>query len=718
MPRSQVIQKAFSAGYISRNMYGRVDTSSYNEGLAECINFLPRPQGSLERRNGREHIVDIPGVTDGMAIPFILTTNDAFILVATDDGVIRAIDKRGIYVDPANPEIEGVSSPNLEDGLVVFTETVIDTLLDDTTSSTIESIPAFGHMVFKSSGLTAYGKLRERRYSLSIFVPPLNLNDDYEMDLIFDDNPTTITVSAGFFQGDDSLGTFGKSGAGRMKFKISPAGATEIYLNFKVAVNVETPSSGLYHISTLTYISMSSITNPGLPYESMAHEYDKGEFQSLQHDFEPEGNAVWICHERHQPIRISYDPDTKEFLVQRSITDNVIPDPPVDWVPGNYPGSIIFHQGRLWFAGTRLDPATLYASEAGNYTNFTDPGNNITDNSPLRFTLSRYGSISWLAANKELLVGTTSGEFRIYAGGDGLVNAGTVIAVLESTYGSLRSQPISIANRIVFATEDGRRLRDLGYMDSEGSWISIDLTLAADDITLNRTIAHIEYSQNPDHLIRCLMNDGTIIVCVYRKSLGTVGWYEEVTDGTTVSLASVLVNGNTETIYITKRGNQDSLSIEWEAPRDEIFLDNYNTNFNSAPTLNVSFPHLADRFVSIFADGAIQPDITAGIPYLSFAKTLPADTPAAGAETTAGFMKRFNKIFLKLNRSAMPLINGVRPPDRTPSTPMNIGEPIVFADVQVANMGWDKFGQITIAQELPYPCTLASIYGEISEDQL
>ena len=735
MPRSQYIQKAFTSGYISKNMYGRVDTESYKEGLAECINFMPKPQGALERRNGREHILDIPNVDDGMAIPFILRNNDAFTLVLTDDSVIRPIDKRGIYIDPGSPEIEGVANPNLELGEVDFLETVTDTLSDNTQVVTQEFVPAFGHVVFKSSDITAYNKKRERTYLMDIIVPVGSESHDYNIDLLFDDNPTTTSVKVGTTVNGEELGSYHKAGAGRLSFNISPAGADHVYLTFVVAVNVAIPENGLYYISKLTYVSMASITDPGIPYESMAHPYLKGQFNALQHDFEPEGNAVWVCHESHEPLRISYDEGTGLFLVERSITDGLIVDPPDDWSEGNYPGSVVFHQGRLWFAGTRKDPATLYASKAGEYLVFTEPGNNLTDNSPLRFTLSRYGNISWLSANKELLVGTTSGEFRIYAGGDSLVNAGTVVAVLESTYGSLRSQPVSVANRVVFATEDGRRLRDLGYLDSEGSWVSIDLTLAADDITLNRTISHLEYSKNPDHIVRCLMDDGTIIVCVYRKSLGTVGWYEEVTDGTTVSLASVLVNGNTETIYLTKRGNQNSLSVEWEAPRDEIFLDNYSTNFNSVKTVNVSFPHLADKFVSIYADGAVQPDIqldtngdgiiqyqafniTAGIPYTSFAKTLPLDSPTKGTSSTAGFMKRFNKIWMKLNRSAMPVINDERPPSRTPKTPMNIGQPIEYSDVQVANMGWDKYGQITISQNLPYPCVLASIYGEVSEDQL
>jgi len=709
MPRSQHINRAFTFGYISKNLYGRADQPAYEEGLAECINFIPKPQGSLERRQGREHITAI-SATDGTSIPFITRSNDAFMAVFTDDdsglgpglNSLRMIDKRGVYNNPATPAQEVIESPNLEDGIVIFEHLKVEGLPDGGSTSTTQFIPAYGSIVMKSDGTTAFKQPRVRDYYLDINIPPGAENDNFSFDILFEENPTTTRVEVGTAKGDASIGTYLKDGSGRLAFRI----------NHLSLINDASPGTGLI----------------------IGHPYKKGEFNSIQHDFEPEGDAIWLVHEKYEPMRLSFNSNDGTFTLQGAVSDGIIPDPPSDWAPGNYPGSITFHQGRLWFAGTRLNPATLYASQSGEYSNFSAPGNSITPDTPLEFTLSRFGSISWLAANKELIIGTSSGEFRVTSTGS-LINAGDVMAVLESTYGSIRSQPILIANRIVFATEDGRRLRDLGYNDSEGSWISIDLTLTADDITLNRTIKDIAYSQNPDHLIRCLMDDGTIIVCSYRKSLQTIGWYEEVTDGSVISLASVLVNGNSETIYLVKRGYQDEISVEWEAPRDTIFLDNYKTQFGDVPTKNVTFPHLRNRFVAIFADNAIQPgielnaagegvidyeavNITAGIPYPSILLTLPIDSVTRSQNTTSGFMKRFNKIWVKLNRSAKPLINGERPPTRTPVTPMNLGEPTRFQDVKVANMGWDEFGQISVIQDLPYACIVASIYGEVSEDQL
>ena len=44
--------RSFGGGEVSQDMWGRIDDGKYQTGLAECRNFLVRPQGAVENRPG------------------------------------------------------------------------------------------------------------------------------------------------------------------------------------------------------------------------------------------------------------------------------------------------------------------------------------------------------------------------------------------------------------------------------------------------------------------------------------------------------------------------------------------------------------------------------------------------------------------------------------------------------------------------------------------
>ena len=76
--------------------------------------------------------------------------------------------------------------------------------------------------------------------------------------------------------------------------------------------------------------------------------------------------------------------------------------------------------------------------------------------------------------------------------------------------------------------------------------------------------------------------------------------------------------------------------------------------------------------------------------------------------------KRWNKIFLRLDKSYPPEINGQPPPNRTPTTPMDEVEEPFTGDLLYVNTGHDQFGRIDIKQALPFQTNILSLYGELS----
>ncbi len=141
--------------------------------------------------------------------------------------------------------------------------------------------------------------------------------------------------------------------------------------------------------------------------------------------------------------------------------------------------------------------------------------------------------------------------------------------------------------------------------------------------------------------------------------------------------------------------------------------------------------HLEGFEVQIVADGAVKPvqtvvggEIT--VPYeasefyvgLGFSKkikTLPLDM---GSQTGSGMghFKRFAEILIRVLESAAPLVNGMRPPDRNPSTPMDTPEQPRTEDIEVHDLGWDRFAQVEVEQDLPLNLTVVAIFGTVAQE--
>jgi len=741
MARREPIQTDFSVGQLSHNIEQRSDLAEVNAGLKECSNFIPLAQGSVEKRHGRSVIHAIDNVSKGKIIPFHVDDNTSYSIVITNDGKIRLANRRGLYMNPATPEINILAHyPRV--GIETRVKQYIrqgsaeTEIVDDPLNRYISiSGKFFDEQKRTMGGISAGG---QEWSAVKIAIPAGKEHQDYN--IVINSRAIRYSSYTGDSTGDvvvmtdpdvDStiISKYRITFGNKLSFKMNPKGKSLLWVRFKIP-----PMEGVEDLlkATLTQFSVIDAANPGGIME-VAHNFDsKINFAEIQYDISPDSVFIYLTHRSAEPSRIVYDRVTKVFSYEQLVTAGIITHPPTDWAPNNYPGCVVFFEGRLWFAGTYQDPAQFYASRTAHYNDFNNGDLDARADDPLLFKLSRYGDVRWLAATNFLLAGTDVGEFTFKTEG-GFIAAGDIRAVQQSAYGCARIQPVVVGNRVVYVTSDRLKLRDLTYTEEEDSWLSKDLTFTSDDIT-QEGIEEITFLQNPHHLIKCRLKDGTIAVCSYQKHLDIIGWFKEDSTSEVISLGHIVNDGSAETILLVKDIVRE-LTIQFEDHSELNFLDSRITNSHFPMDTAIDAPHLKNKLVQIISDGARQVDvlldadgrghiqfpaseINVGYSYPARLVTRDVNDMNRYGESSAGQMKRWNKIFVRLFQSIIPIINGDRPSERTPQTPMNDVEGIVTGDVQVIDLGYDKLGNITIEQDLPFGCVITGIFGELGEENL
>ena len=487
-------------------------------------------------------------------------------------------------------------------------------------------------------------------------------------------------------------------------------------------------SSARVTIDSFTLLELGAPTSVAVEFPS---PYTEQQVRELQVEKAPGLSTMYFV------VRSEFT--HKKLILDREISawsfvdveyDGGADDPDKEWEDDGYPGSISFFQGRLWLAGSKSRPATVWGSVAGedNYEDFTTGG--AADDDALELPLARDGVIQWIQGGKALVVGTDTAEHIIFGNAQfDLLLPSSARATQHSSYGSYRIHAEWLSEKISFVSQDQRRVYIGDYDRDTFGFVSDELSYIAEHIT-EGAITEIAYGQSPTAEVMAVLADGTISSCKYQRETQSIGWFRYTTfTGAVKSIAIVEEFGRAVAWILVERLGKLLL----ERFSDTVFLDSYVIRqYETAQNTVDGLDHLEGLLVDVLADaayagryivesGQVQiaqgtaQTFVVGLPYMATIKTLPVESLNQSENLTAK-LRKWNRIYVRLLASALPRINGVRPPDRTPSTPMDTREPDKSQDVSVATTGRDRNAHILIEQDLPFACEVVGVYGELSED--
>lgn len=716
--RLNTIVGSFSHGEITPFLFGRMETTRYKQGVSLMRNMVANQRGPVRSRVGYLHNTRVLNQTNTKLHAFTETGTSGFACAFFEDEVKVIADALETYGpnNLINGEFTNGLASWVDESVAPGAVAVVDETLVLTPTRTAGKV----------------GKV-----SQAFLVPDAAATYDFRFVGTFPGLTATegVLVELGTTLGGDDLHSdIHCCGQTLHHNDIVAPGVTTLYLTI-TALDWSASPGVSSTASTIDDIIFREVLPAGTSVD-LVSAYKAADIDTLVFKMVPGDTKAYITHNNYPPRELVYDP----LLVTWVLQDIVFVSQPATWAVGNYPGTVEFFQGRSWWGGYTTNPETLNASKSSLFADFSVSAP-LVDDDALEFTLSTKGQIKWIVGAKNLLVGTESAEFILTSTG-GVITPSDIGVELQSAHGSSHVVPLLVGTECAFIPLDQKQVRTMGYNWKESGWIADEISLHGHHL-FSAKIVQAYQSKSPDQVLWFVLADGSLVGCTYEQvSSGEsriVGWHKHQID---LSLKSAIAieTGNNSELWVATAVNIDGVN--------EIHIGHLSVDENSTPARTDSavrqqtdpatnivtgLGHLEGREVTIVMDGAVYgtevvsggqltlsktgSNIEVGIGFTARLATLPVRFYTAdGAFYHA--KKRHNKIFVQLLDSAIPKINGVRPPDRSPTTPLNTVQPLTSELVQVANLGWDDEAIIAIEQDLPLPLTIIAVVGEMAMEQI
>ena len=218
-----------------------------------------------------------------------------------------------------------------------------------------------------------------------------------------------------------------------------------------------------------------------------------------------------------------------------------------------YPRALAFHQQRLWLAGTREQPQTVWGSVVGQYTQFAT---GVADTASVEYTLAtnEMSVIDWLIPYRQLFVGTTGGEYLLRAT-SGIMTPTNVEQEPQTTFGSAGLAPVRSHSILFLVQRGGRLLWELTF-DDTFSARPRDLRLWSPQVTTSGLTA-LAFQRTTRAILWAVRSDGQLLGLTYDFFEQIQGWHRHTTLGQFLAVATVplepAVEDSTEQVWVAVR---------------------------------------------------------------------------------------------------------------------------------------------------------------------
>ena len=396
-----------------------------------------------------------------------------------------------------------------------------------------------------------------------------------------------------------------------------------------------------------------------------------------------------------------------------------------------WPRSATFHEGRLYFGGSKSRPNTIWGSRVIDYFNF-DPGTGLDDESvEATINTNQLNAIVGVVAGSDLRIFSTGGEFVVVQSEDSPITPANFLIRPQTRLGTKPGVPIEDLNGAsVFVQRQGKSLNAFQYGNTTRAYqvqqvsvLSSHLIKTPVDLAARRSTS----TDEADRLFLVNGDDGSMAVYSILVGQQVIAPSEFITDGEFIAVAVEL----SDVYCIVKRTVNSATIYTLEKFDSSLTLDSAKTGGAAS---SVTMDHLQGETVQIVRDNVVEPTQTVpaspftitfataatssyqvGLDYTVSAKTMPTE-PTLSTGSVQGVKKRIVQIDALLHETKNLSLNGKQISFR------NFGEDVLdtavqpFTGLKTAHgiLGYSATGQITITQTVPLPMTVLGLEYKLS----
>ena len=598
----------FTAGALSPRLDGRTDIAKYANGCTTLENFLVHAHGGATRRPGTEFIAEVKAsANECRLIPFEFNVEQTYIL-EFGNNYFRIYRNGGQVVDSGSAVEVTTTYTSAQLSDIKFTQSA-DVMYVVHPSHPVRKISRTGHTAWTIADV------------------------DFRRGPMLDPNTSTTTLSASALTGSmtvtASADLFAATDVGRLiKFydgfaKITAySSATSVTATVQENEDLRTELMPAYTASTIAFHE-GDPSSTGLEHNDRITDtaanfvlqgFKVGQTVTTTGASTSGNNqsALVIVQVTSDTILFAPSNDLVNEAASASVTITGNLGATDEWSLGafsgttGYPACVTFFEQRLVLANTSTQPQTIFFSVSGD---FEDYNAGTLNSSALIYTIgsNQVNVIRYLTASRALLVGTSGGEFVVRASSDEPISPTNTQILRQASYGSANTQPIAVANVVLFVQRAKRKLRELVYSFGSDSYYAPDLTILAEHIT-EGLITEMALQQEPDNIVWCVLEDGKLIGMTYRREEEVVAWHSHqiggvsgaatitVTDYGNIAVGSTITvtksDGTAITFTSESAGSSAaSSSLGWRPnTNNDTTADNIFTVMNNHADLTVANP--------------------------------------------------------------------------------------------------------------------------------
>lgn len=688
MVQKRVI-RAFNAGEISPDLYGRDDVPKVNGGCISVENMILTIQGAAYFRGGMTYSSKTKNNTKTLLRDFSYNDNDSYV-VEFGEKYARFYRNQKLMVDAEGKPIEITTPYSLSD------------LFDDKGQPTLNKAQS-ADVLYMFQGEGKYPVYRlERNANNSFSFQQVDYAEDGGFEDLNQERDQRVSCSASTGAGITITAT-------HPIFKSGHVGA----LFYAEPINFD----GIYNWSEGRAVKKDQrIVSNYKTYRAEADGTTGYSAPKHQEGTATDGAVKWIYEDCGygigQILEVGADGKSAKVKVLKPFPFACVGDGRKTWKwkfgawcpEYGYPTTGCFHRERLAVARK----ARMWFSWSDDFESFAEKdGGAITPECGWGFGVSSgitVGNIVWMQSGKDLLLGTDVNIVGIAeSSSDATFYSSNCRSYEQTRDGCAAIPPVRIGNRFVFMDITGKTMDTLAYDANSYQYNSDTIQTYAKHINVEGVIDVVRIRE-PFDVIYCLKQNGELSCCLYSPAQEGLAWYRIKTDGDVVSIAKdgnnlamtvkrhIVVDGKRQDVYgveflqnpfqgffskteadfaSKKEYEQYCIDSLLEVQKEACYLDSSIIVSSDTPfsVIDENIDHLAGRKVSIVSEGGIEPEqvvslvngkwtlklkdpskiAIVGLPYKGV--IIPTPMEGDGQTSARGRIKRINQVGFKVCNS-------------------------------------------------------------------